>query len=98
APVYKKGEEFAMRILPKQIYQTALDSIKWHLAEGHDVCVVTASSPIWVAHWARQLGVQLIGTEYEIKDDKFTGHYAGNNCKGEEKVKRIRNQYDLSEY
>ncbi|MDR1452222.1 MAG: HAD-IB family hydrolase [Helicobacteraceae bacterium] len=75
-----------------------LEKIKWHLAEGHEVAIVSASIEIWLKKWSEDLGLRLIATKPEIVDNRFTGDLASPNCKGEEKIRRIREIYDLSEF
>mgnify|MGYP002412433442 CR=1 FL=1 len=44
------------------------------------------------------MGFDLLATQLEIKDHKLTGCYAGQNCHGEEKVRRIKAVYDLAQF
>jgi phosphatidylglycerophosphatase C len=64
---------------------------KWQAA-GARLAIVTASPEITVAPFARGLGADvLIGTQLEFDDrDRFTGRLAGPNCRGPEKVRRLR--------
>ena len=64
---------------------------KWFAKTPRDLPIVIASaSPEFeLRHAARRLGVEhLIGT----RCDPATGELTGKNCKGEEKIRRIREQ------
>jgi len=61
----------------------------------HDhVAVVSASIDNWVAPFFGD-GVQVIGTQIEVKEGKVTGKFKTNNCYGPEKVNRIRQEIGL---
>lgn len=59
---------------------------------GARLFIVTASPDILVAPFAERLGAeQLIGTRLGFDaDGRFTGALGGANCRGEEKVARLR--------
>ena len=54
--------------------------------------IVTASPDITVSPFARRLGAEaLLGTPLVFDSaDRVTGAFAGPNCRGEEKVRRLR--------
>jgi phosphatidylglycerophosphatase C len=88
-------DAFCRDHLPSLIRSQALLTIKDHIRQGHRVAVVTASAQEWVAPWCKSLGIECIGTQLEVKDDVITGRIIGYNCNGEEKVRRIREVFDL---
>ena len=57
--------------------------------------IVTASPETIIAPFARGLGADLlIGTRLEFdENDRFTGRLSGANCRGEEKVRRLREAF-----
>lgn len=61
-------------------------------ARGARLVIVTASPEIAVAPFARQLGADaLIGTRLAFDDqDRVTGALDGDNCRGPEKVTRLK--------
>jgi phosphatidylglycerophosphatase C len=63
--------------------------------EGARVVIVTASPELTVAPIARALGAdRLIGTRLALDDgDRLTGALDGANCRGPEKVRRLREAY-----
>jgi len=67
----------------------AMERIHWHHQQGHRVIIVTASCSLWTRPLCDAIGVELIATELETVDGKFTGEMSTANCKGEEKVRRI---------
>jgi HAD superfamily hydrolase (TIGR01490 family) len=76
----------------------ALSVFLRHLERGHDVWVVTASLKDWVEPWASKYGVSVIGTELEVSGGALTGRLKGKNCRGAEKVRRIKAVIDLENY
>jgi phosphoserine phosphatase len=42
--------------------------------------------------------VTLLATRLEVSGNRLTGRIEGANCHGEEKVRRIRDAYQLKEY
>jgi HAD superfamily hydrolase (TIGR01490 family) len=80
------------------IRPAALEAIKWHLSEGHEVAIVSASVEIWLKKWCEDLELRLIATKPEIVDNRFSGNLASPNCKGAEKIRRIKEIYNLNEF
>ena len=48
--------------------------------------------------WANHLSLKLIATRLEVKNGKITGGIEGRNCRGEQKVVCILEQWNLDEY
>ena len=81
---------YANRI-PRFIYPAALEQIKQHLIAGDRVAIISASVADWIRPWAESVGIQYVeGTTLEVKNGILTGKLAGPNCKGMEKVRRLR--------
>ena len=59
------------------------------------MAIVTASPEDVVAPFAGRLGADvLIGTRLKFDDqDRITGEFDGENCRGEEKVRRLRARF-----
>jgi len=91
-------DDFARTVLPGFIRPKALEEIKKLQAAGAEVVIVSASAGDWIKAWANSLGVALIATNLEVKNDIVTGKINGRNCYGEEKIRRITNIYELSGY
>lgn len=92
------GENYVSKKLSGIIRPLGLEKIHWHLSKSHKVVIVTASSEYWVKPWANQHGLDCLATKMEKRQDILTGNYAGLNCHGEEKVRRILEKYDLTEF
>jgi phosphatidylglycerophosphatase C len=86
------AEAFAGQVWPGFIRYDALACWKDWGAKGAYRVIVTASPESTVAPFARRLGADaLLGTPLVFDaDDRVTGAFAGPNCRGEEKVRRLR--------
>jgi HAD superfamily hydrolase (TIGR01490 family) len=62
------------------------------------IYIVSASLDLWLSHFAEKLDINLICTELEYKNDVFTGTFKTKNCKGIEKVKRIKQVLSLDDF
>ena len=93
-----KCDAFVERVLPALIRPKALKEIGKLKDINAEVVIVSASAGNWIKNWADTLGVKLISTILETKNEKITGRIDGRNCHGEEKVNRIKEIYDLTQY
>lgn len=91
-------EDFTRRIIPALVRPKAIKELQMLMEKGVEIVVVSASPHNWLHAWSKQFGASLISTKLEVKDGKLTGKIDGKNCRGQEKVRRIRSQYDLSNY
>ena len=66
-----------------------MDSLQKNLDLKNEVIIVSASPEFILNDFFSQLEVQIIGTRFHIEDNKFTGTLKGQNCYGNEKVKRL---------
>lgn len=92
------GAEYSRARIPKILDKNMLERLQLHQERGHTVVIVSASLSAWLAPWCTSLGVDLLATEIECIDGVVTGRLSGLNCHGEEKVKRIRERYNLSKF
>lgn len=90
--------EFASERVPGYVRSSALQKLHFHKERGDLVIIITASFENWLAAWAKPVCDLLLGTKLEIKNNTVTGKIEGKNCYGEEKVNRLRNALDLSEF
>ncbi|GAA6134642.1 HAD-IB family hydrolase [Oceaniserpentilla sp. 4NH20-0058] len=90
------GLDYNRYIMPDNIQPAMMERLNWHLNQGHEVCIVTASLPYWIAPWCKQKGVNLIATQAEEINGRLTGHLYGTNCFGQEKVIKIQQEYEIS--
>lgn len=94
----KVATRYSNQRLPLLIRKQALEKIEWHLSQGHQVAVVTASINQWVLPWCDRYGMKLIATHLESKNGRLTGRLDGANCQGPEKARRIKEAIDLNEF
>ena len=78
------------QVFPGIVRPAAMERIAWHRARGHRLFLVTASPEEWTLPFARMYGMECIATRLEYCCGRFTGRLAGQNCRGQEKVRRIR--------
>jgi phosphatidylglycerophosphatase C len=89
---------FAQEKIPSILRPLAMAKLDWHKQQAHEIVIVSASPTQWLQPWCHAYGFKCIATELEIVDGKITGKIRGKNCHGEEKVRRIREKYTLSDY
>jgi phosphatidylglycerophosphatase C len=93
-----KADLFSKQIIPKIVRKKALQEIQKYQKEGNTLVVVTASALNWIEPWCITNGLICLATRLEIIDDLITGKISGYNCYGSEKVKRIKEQFNLNLY
>ncbi|WP_233884047.1 HAD family hydrolase [Paraburkholderia flagellata] len=85
------AQRFVERRLPALLRPEMLARVAEHQALGHEVVLVSASPSIYLRMWAKSIGIgTVLSSELEWRDGVYTGHLAGNNCWGPEKVARLR--------
>ena len=90
--------QFAAEIIPSLVRKKALREIDQLKQAGAEVVIVSASPENWLQPWCATLNLPLLATQLEVHNNTITGKIKGNNCHGEEKVRRIKEAYDLSDY
>ena len=91
--VQQAGRAFIARLFENEkasFRPGALDRIRRHREAESRVFVVSASPEEWVVPFAEALGIECIATRLEYNEQGFTGKFAGKNCTGDEKVRRIK--------
>ena len=69
--------------------------------KGATVVIVSASPENWIGAWTTHIQASLLATRLELTPTpipRHTGRILGRNCHSEEKVRRIREAYPLSDY
>lgn len=92
------ADEYAERKIERIVRPRAMEAIHRHQAEGDKVVIVTASAEAWLKKWCERHGLDLIATQLEVRDGRLTGRFATKNCYGMEKVNRIKERYNLSDF
>ncbi|MGL1889137.1 MAG: haloacid dehalogenase-like hydrolase [Reichenbachiella sp.] len=84
--------------LPQIIRPKGLSKIEEFIVNDYEIFIVSASPENWIKPWAHQYKIKVIATHLELVNQKITGNIAGINCNGQEKVNRINQEIDLSQY
>lgn len=84
--------------IPRIVRRTAMEKLRWHKLSGHTVVVVSASIEHYLKYWCAREGFEVIATRLEVHAGALTGRLSGKNCHGYEKVRRIRERFDLESY
>ncbi len=90
--------DFNDHILPSLLRPKAIEQLKYHLSNGDDVAVVSASAENWITPFCEIYSIKCIGSILEKKEGRLTGKLKGKNCKGEEKVSRVKAAFRINEY
>ncbi|MCK5014089.1 MAG: HAD-IB family hydrolase [Candidatus Omnitrophica bacterium] len=93
-----KGEEFCLQVMPKILNSETVSRLEYHQSQKHTTVVVTASLQHYVKPWCDKNNVAVIATIPDVQNNIITGRLSSKNCYGPEKVNRIREHFDLSEY
>tara|TARA_B100000508_G_scaffold124704_1_gene108192 strand:- start:42421 stop:43014 length:594 start_codon:yes stop_codon:yes gene_type:complete len=91
-------QHYSLQVLPSLLRPKAIETLNSHLNNSDDVVIVSASPENWIMPWAIPQGIRVISTTVEVKDGFLTGMLSSKNCYGPEKVLRIKNALDLSQY
>ena len=89
---------FCSDVVPVAIRPMALARIRWHQERGDTVVVVSGALDIYLEHWCRDHGLELICSRLEERGGVLTGRYREAQCIGEEKRRRIRERYDMESF
>ncbi len=90
---------FTEKKLASIVRPQAAEAVRRHQDKGDTVVVVTASPRILIEPWGQEMGIPVLGTELEFdQQGLFSGKIMGKNCRGAEKVRRIKANYDLSRH
>ena len=87
-----QAEAFAMETAQSMLRPDAVQAWRNWRAQGALMVIVTASPEVLVQPFARGLGADLlIGTRLDVNEAGcITGRFIGANCRGAEKVARLR--------
>jgi HAD superfamily hydrolase (TIGR01490 family) len=94
----KSCDAFAATRLSRLIRREALEEISKLKTNNTEIVIVSASAANWIRKWSDSLSLELVSTSLEIKGGVITGRIDGKNCYGEEKVRRIQERWNLSDF
>lgn len=84
-------KEFYETRLSKILYKDAIDTIKKMKSEGYKIYLISASAEFYLSELYNIKEVDMvIGTRFLINDGFHRNEIIGENCKGEEKVIRLK--------
>ena len=86
------AESFADHVVTQRLRPEVRERVDWHRGEGHELVLVSASPELYVSPIGRRLGFDtVLATRLEVgADGRLTGRLLGANCRGPEKVMRLR--------
>jgi len=92
ADVDEASRHFAAHHYRRELRPEAKAQVEWHRTHGHRIVLVSASPEIYVEKIATHLGADhALATRLGVAGDgTMTGTYEGKNCRGEEKIARLR--------
>ncbi|MCB1114310.1 MAG: HAD-IB family hydrolase [Chlamydiia bacterium] len=95
------GSAFAEKQLDRYLRTKALEKISNHLDKGHEVVLISANLDTYLIPWGKKHNFhKVLCSEVDLK----TRLLKGENCRGEEKVKRLlawagpKSNYELWAY
>ena len=92
-----QGAAFARDVLPGVLRPEAMARLAWHRQRGDRVVVVSGGLDVYLAPWCADQGVELLCSVLAERGGRITG-YAGLQCVGEVKVRRVRTLCDPQAY
>jgi phosphatidylglycerophosphatase C len=88
--VESDGVDFASRVAESWMRADVAARMRWHQEQGHVVLLVSASLEPYLIPFGDLCEVDaVLCTQLESVDGRYTGALVGQNCRGEEKVKRL---------
>lgn len=84
-------ERFYKNRLSKILYEDSINMMKKLKNEGYDIYLISASPEFYLYElYAIKEIDRIIGSKFSLKNGKFNRRMEGENCKGEEKVRRLK--------
>lgn len=96
--IKKLGQQHHETFVLQTIRPQALERIQWHKAQGDRIVIVSASLDAYLKPWCQAMGLELICSELESKNEVLTGRYVLGDCTGANKASLVHRHLDLSKY
>ena len=92
AEVAARAERFGRAHYARHARADVRERLEWHRAQGHRILIVSASLELYLQAIGAELAVDaVIATRLAVAPDgRLTGNYDGRNCRGPEKIARVR--------
>jgi phosphatidylglycerophosphatase C len=96
ARVEQVSDRFARNHLARHLRPEVRERFDWHQKRGDRVVIVSASPEVYVRVAGQLLGADgVVATRLAVDDEgALTGRYDGANCRGREKLRRLRSWMD----
>jgi phosphatidylglycerophosphatase C len=100
AEVREASAQFGLQHLAEKGRPHVLERVRWHLEQGHEVVIVSASPQLYVDAIRDHLGLTGgLGTRLGVDArGLLTGTYLGKNCRGTEKMRRLSEWMESRNY
>lgn len=82
--------------LPSILKESAIERINWHINQGHDIWVVSASYDFLLSQWCEKMNIGLIVNK-TVKN-QHTCIFDGEDCNYSNKVHQILKRINISDY
>ena len=94
------AKHYVEEYLPHCLRPEAIRRLHWHQSQGHLVALVCNSPENYLKIWGEKNNLDIVcGTRLASDGKKFNGFIMGNDCVGDEKVRRLREAVpNLDEY
>jgi HAD superfamily hydrolase (TIGR01490 family) len=90
--------DFVERVLLKRVHAVAVDRLRWHQQQNHNIIFLSASPDLYLNELGSRFAVDcLVCTKFLSQDGQFTGELFSANCKGDEKRRRLLEAYPAAE-
>lgn len=96
--VERDAKQFVKEFICQHLSATGMEKLNWHQQRGDKVVLVSASIDPYLKPWCADLGIDLLCSELEVQDGKYTGRYQNGDCGGENKANRVKAKYDVSQF
>lgn len=86
-----KEDKKNLKFLPRAAFSGIIDMMKKLKSEGYKIYLISASPEFYLneLYNIKEVDV-IIGTRFSFNEGKFERKMVGENCKGEEKVRRLK--------
>jgi phosphatidylglycerophosphatase C len=94
------GYEYGTRVAASGLRPDTAARVRWHAEAGHEIAIVSASLDLYIDRVAELMGIGVVlCSRLEVdRDGRVTGRLVGGNCRGPEKIRRIRERFGASGY
>jgi phosphatidylglycerophosphatase C len=85
------ADEYSALVVPRRMFADAVHALRAHLSDGDHVVVLSASPDLYVPRIGAALGAhESICSEVRWNGDRLDGRLAGENRRGQEKLRVLR--------